>query len=100
MNCSGILASDMLAIVRSTQFRRDVKRAEARGKNLGKLREILALLIREAPLPTRYRDHRLRGSWRRHREAHIEPDWLLIYRIDRDHLHLIRTGTHSDLFSE
>ncbi len=100
MNCSGILASDMLATVRSTQFRRDVKRAEARGKNLGKLREILALLIRETPLPGRYRDHRLRGSWQRHREAHIEPDWLLIYRIDGDRLHLVRTGSHSDLFRE
>ncbi len=90
----------MLAIVRSTQFRRDVKRAGARGKNLGKLREILVQLIQASPLPTRYRDHRLRGIWQGHREAHIEPDWLLIYRIIGDELHLVRTGSHSDLFSE
>ncbi|MCE2440763.1 MAG: type II toxin-antitoxin system YafQ family toxin [Candidatus Latescibacteria bacterium] len=63
----------MQATVRSTQFRRDVKRAGARGKNLGKLREILVQLIQESPLPTRYRDHRLRGIWQGQRNSQSWP---------------------------
>ena len=90
----------MLAPVRSTQFKRDVKRAGARGKNLGKLREVLVLLIQGVTLPTLYRDHSLRGTWKGHREAHIEPDWLLIYRIEGDELHVVRTGSHADLFRQ
>ena len=90
----------MLAPVRSSQFKRDVRRARARRKDLGKLRTLLALLIHRVPLSTRYRDHRLRGIWKGYREAHIEPDWLLIYRVERDELHLVRTGSHSDLFNE
>ena len=57
------------------------------------------MLIRGVPLPSRCRDHRLQGTWKGHREAHIEPDWILIYRIDGDELHLVRTGSHSDLFN-
>jgi mRNA interferase YafQ len=49
-------------------------------------------------LPERYRDHPLQGGWKGYREAHIEPDWLLIYRVTGDELHLVRTGTHADLF--
>ena len=51
-------------------------------------------------MSARYRDPLLRGIWRGYREAHIEPDWLVIYRVEGDELHLIRTGTHSDLFRE
>ncbi len=58
------------------------------------------MLIRETHLPIRYRDHKLRGNWLNHREAHIEPDWLLVYRIDGAELYLVRTGSHSDLFRE
>jgi mRNA interferase YafQ len=49
-------------------------------------------------LPLRYEDHPLAGGWKDCRDSHIEPDWLLIYRLDGDAVHLIRTGTHSDLF--
>lgn len=65
-----------------------------------KLRELVSLLLAEAPLPDRYRDHPLKGSWRGYRDAHIEPDWLLIYRVAGDELHLVRTGSHADLFDE
>ena len=88
----------MLTPVRSAQFKRDVRKARARGKDLGKLRVLLESLIDQEPLAARHRDHPLRGIWKRHREAHIEPDWLLIYRVKGDELHLVRTGTHSDLF--
>jgi mRNA interferase YafQ len=55
-------------------------------------------LIEGHVLPQRLKDHPLGGEWKSFRECHIEPDWLLIYKIDGDDLHLVRTGTHSDLF--
>jgi mRNA interferase YafQ len=84
--------------VSGAQFRRDVKLAQKRGKEIAKLREVILLLIEESPLPARCKDHPLGGDWKHYRDCHIEPDWLLIYKIDGDDLHLVRTGTHSDLF--
>jgi mRNA interferase YafQ len=86
-------------LVRTAQFRRDVKRVKKRGSDLNKLREILSLLIEGKDLPLRYRDHPLKGDWKGFRDAHIEPDWLLIYRITEDQLELARTGSHADLFN-
>lgn len=90
----------MLTPRRSGAFRRDVRKAEKRGKDLAKLRAVLALLVGERALPDRYKDHPLKGDWSGFRDAHIEPDWLLIYRIQGDELQLARTGTHADLFDE
>ena len=90
----------MLTPARSAQFNRDVRRAGKRGRDLIRLRDLLATLIGQEPLAARYRDHPLRGIWKGYREAHLEPDWLLIYRIEGDELHLIRTGSHADLFRE
>ena len=92
------LGSDGLTPVRSSQFKRDVRTARSRGKKLDKLRMLLELLINQEPLPASHRGHPLRGAWKGYREAHIEPDWLLIYRASANELHLIRTGTHADLF--
>ena len=97
---SATSTSDMLIPVRSSQFKRDVRKARARGKELSKLRAMLELLIEQKPLAARHRDHPLRGTWKGHREVHIESDWLLIYRVRDDELRLVRTGTHSDLFKE
>jgi mRNA interferase YafQ len=89
----------MLTPVRTGQFKRDVKRLERRGKDLVKLRELLILLLDgAADLPAAYQDHTLKGNWMGFRDAHIEPDWLLIYRVEGDELRLARTGSHSDLF--
>jgi mRNA interferase YafQ len=71
----------VLALVPSTRFRKDVKRAEKRGKDIAKLRTVLTMLAQEQPLPPEYRDHALRGDWNGFRDLHIEPDWLLLYRI-------------------
>lgn len=90
----------MLTPVRSGQFRRDVKRVEKRGKDLDKLRQLLSLLLVEAELPATYRDHPLKGNWKGFRDAHIEADWVLIYRVIGGELQLARTGTHADLFEE
>jgi mRNA interferase YafQ len=67
---------------------------------LRKLRSVLELLIAGEELPAGYKDHPLKGDWKGYRDAHIEPDWLLIYRVAGDELHLARTGSHADLFNE
>jgi len=85
-------------IIEGTQFRRDVKLAAKRGKDTAKLREIILLLAEGDLLPARYKDHPLSGDWKHHRDCHIEPDWVLIYKIDGDDVYLVRTGTHADLF--
>jgi len=90
----------VLTPVWSGKFKRDVKRAEKRGKDMDKLKAILLLLIEEKPLPAEWRDHPLKGDWKGFRDLHIEPDWLLLYRIENNELRLARTGTHSDLFDE
>lgn len=68
------------------------------GKDLNKLQELVKLLIAQEPLEEKYRDHSLTGNWADSRDCHIEPDWLLIYRIADSTLYLERTGSHSDLF--
>lgn len=84
----------------SGQFRRDLKRAEKRGKDLEKFKVLARLLIDAEPLPGRYKDHPLKGGWASFRDAHIEPDWLLIYKVAGENIRFERTGTHSDLFEE
>lgn len=77
-----------------------MKLAKKRGLNITKLKEVLELLARGINLPQKYRDHNLIENYKRKRECHIAPVWLLIYEICDDALilMLIRTGTHSDLF--
>lgn len=82
------------------QFKRDVRLAEKRGKDMGKLREIISLLLADQPLPRELGDHPLKGDWKPRRDLHIEPDWLLIYRLDSETVHFERTGTHADLFGK
>ena len=82
------------------QFKRDVKLAEKRGKDMGKLRHVIGLLLAGQPLPRELGDHSLKGEWSPRRDLHIEPDWVLIYRVDGDSIRFERTGTHSDLFGQ
>lgn len=90
----------MLKIVSSTQFKKDLKLAKKRGYDIDRLRDIVNMLASEKALDEKYRDHALTGNYRGFRECHIEPDWLLIYRVTDQELELFlfRTGTHSDLF--
>ena len=90
----------MLTAVRFRAFKHDVDRARKRGKDLEKLRAILIDLIQEKALPRDCLDHPLKGEWKGYRDLHIEPDWLLIYRIVAGELRLARTGTHADIFKE
>lgn len=80
------------------QFKKDVKKIQKRGKDTEKLKILLKLLIEGNILPPEYKDHALLGNYNGCRDCHIEPDWLLIYRYEGMNLHLIRTGSHSDLF--
>lgn len=88
----------MRNVILSSQFKRDVKLAQKRGKDMSKLRELILFLMEGEALQPRYRDHPLRGEWKHYRDSHIEPDWLLIYKVEGNNLYLVRTGTHSHLF--
>ena len=84
------------------RFKQDYKLAVKRGCDPKKLETVIGLLCSEQPLPPAYRDHALTNSknYKGMRECHIEPDWLLVYKIFQQTLilKLIRTGSHSDLF--
>ena len=82
------------------QFKRDVKLVQERGKDLEKLRNVIALLVAGGALPPELRDHPLKGEWRPSRDVHIEPDWILIYTPGENAVRFERTGTHSDLFGK
>lgn len=80
------------------QFERDLRLMERRGKEIAKLRGVMTQLIEEQTLSERLRDHSLIGNWRGRRECHIEPNWLLIYKLEEREIIFERTGTHADLF--
>jgi mRNA interferase YafQ len=82
------------------RFKKDYKGMQKRGAKMELLHDIIALLQQGVPLPERYRDHPLSGTYTGHRECHIKPDWLLVYYVEKHILvlTLTRTGTHSDLF--
>jgi mRNA interferase YafQ len=82
----------------STQFQRDVKRLQKRGKDLEKLKRLIELLLSGDPLPPQYKDHPLKHGWAGYRDAHVEPDWVLVYSATEKTVHLERTGTHKELF--
>lgn len=89
-------------IVWTTQFKKDYKLALKRHMDIELLDNIIRCLSRGEVLPEKNKDHALSGDWVGHRECHILPDWLLVYRIEDDVLvlTLARTGTHSDLFGK
>lgn len=90
----------MLKIKYHSKFKKDIKAIKKRNYDLSKLQKVIEILAEEKTLPAKYKDHSLTGIYQDFRECHILPDWLLIYRIDKDILTLVlsRTGTHSDLF--
>ena len=87
-----------LEIRTTTAFERDVRRITKQGKELAKLEAVVNLLQTQEPLPSRHRPHPLRGAWAGHWDCHVEPDWLLLYRITAGTLVLVRTGSHAAVF--
>ena len=88
----------MLNPTYNRQFEKDLKKMIKRGKTADKIKQIIQRLVQEEPLEPRHRDHKLVGNYRGRRECHIEPDWLLIYKVAAEEIIFERTGTHSDLF--
>ena len=90
-------------IVKPTaQFKKDYRLAMKRGLEIALLEDVVVALAMGETLPGKNKDHALSGNWTGHRECHILPDWLLVYRIEDNVLvlTLTRTGTHSDLFGK
>ena len=87
-----------MKLSQTSQFKKDIKKQLRKGKNQQKLLAVIELLLSENPLPEKNKDHPLKGNWKGRRDCHIEPDWVLIYKISKDELLLERTRTLSDLF--
>jgi len=84
----------------TTQFKKDYKRIKKQNKDQDHLKVVIKKLVASEKLEPKYRDHRLSGDWKGHRDCHIESDWILIYRIEDEALILERTGSHSELFKK
>lgn len=85
---------------RTNQFKRDLDRCRRRGFDLDVARVVMGRLIHRDALDPQYRDHSLKGPWEGHRECHLKPDWLLVYRVSGDEIVFERMGTRADLFDE
>ena len=92
----------MRKIIWTNQFKKEYKLAIKRGLPIDELDDIIRLLASGHPLPEKHRDHALSNNWAGHRECHVRPNWLLIYKDDSKHLilTLTRTGSHSDLLEK
>lgn len=88
----------MRTLTRTSQFKRDFKRIKKRDKDLSKLKDVVEKIASGKELESRYRNHILGGPYAGIRECHVEPDWLLLYKLSESEVVLIRTGTHADLF--
>jgi mRNA interferase YafQ len=88
----------MKALRLATAFNKDLKRVERRGHDRALLEAVVDALRRGEELPKAQRDHPLKGMWKGWRECHVQPHWLLIYKMTDTEVLLGRTGTHSDLF--
>jgi mRNA interferase YafQ len=87
-----------LGLLTTTAFEKDVRRARRQGRDLDKLEAVVNLLQRQEQLPVRCHPHPLRGDWKGHWDCHVEPDWVLLYRLTEKALVLVRVGSHAELF--
>ena len=88
----------MLTVVYRNKFKKNLELLIRRGKDPLKIKSVIIALVNEQPLDPKLKDHPLTGNYKGFRDCHIEPDWVMIYRIKEGKLYLERTGTHSDLF--
>ena len=91
-----------LKVIWTSRFKKDYKLGIKRNLNNELLDDVIRMLSAGQTLPVEYNDHELTGNLKDYRECHIQPDWLLMYRIEKNILVLTlqRTGTHSDLFDK
>ena len=92
----------MLMIEPTNRFRKDYTKCKKRGLDVSLLDDVIEIIAGEEPLPYKYDNHKLSGNFNGCQECHIKSNWILIYFVDdeRNMLILLRTGTHSDLFSD
>ncbi len=88
----------MLTLIYSNAFKKDLKKADARNKDMKKISAIIETLRASKELHPKHRNHKLHGNYIGYWECHIEPDWLFVYRKTSTELICHRTGTHADLF--
>ncbi|MCP4153917.1 MAG: type II toxin-antitoxin system YafQ family toxin [bacterium] len=88
----------MLEFRTTNRFDKDLKKKLKSGKDKEKIVTVMTMIINQIPLGVGYKDHKLKGEWKDCRECHIEPDWLLIYRFEKDMVTFERNGTHAELF--
>ena len=88
----------------TTEFKKEYKKIKKQGKDLEKLKNIIEKLACGIVLEQKFKDHKLLDNRKikNCRECHIEPDWLLVYRIEETELILllIENGSHSELFNK
>lgn len=82
----------------TTQFKKDAKKAKKQNKDFNEVLKVSEIIMTGQSIPPKYKDHSLVGNYLGHRELHIEPDWLLIYKLSIEELRLVRLGSHSELF--
>lgn len=90
----------MHRLVTTNRFEKDYKLMQKRRKDINKLDAAMLKLIHAEPLDKKYKDHNLGGDFKDRRECHIEPDWLLVYKLNQQEMEIIfeRTGSHADIF--
>ncbi len=88
----------MLKYKWTSQFKKDYKKIMTSDNDIKLLEDVMQTLIKQQPLKPKHRDHILTGNYKGHRECHIKPDWLLIYRLESDTIIFVRTGKHAILF--
>lgn len=88
----------MLNPFQSGKFKKDLIKMSKRGYDLDKIKSVMIKIIEQKPLETKYKLHPLKGNFKNRWDCHIQPDWVLIYKIEGDIVIFERTGTHSDLF--
>lgn len=91
---------EKLEIKIGKQFKKDIEKVSKQKKNITLLYTVLNILQNKLPLEQKYKDHQLQGKLKNYRDLHIEPDWLLLYRVEESILFLYRTGSHSELFKK
>lgn len=90
----------MFRFITTNRFEKEYKLMQKRGKDMNKLDTVMLKLIHGETLDKRYKDHTLKGNFKDRRECHIEPDWLLVYKLSIQEKMIIfeRTGSHADIF--
>jgi mRNA interferase YafQ len=90
----------MLTLKTTNRFDKELIQAVKSDKDITKIKEVIKKLVNREPLERKYKDHKLKGRFKNRKECHIEPDWLLIYKIEGDTIFFERTGSHSELFKK